>query len=93
MSVGAGTTVDISPFMHPVDTKAQPTTNNSFSAFHKARLVSLVYGKARKLNQISVFVENMRDNSIGEIKCEVMLKCDGWSYPGRIVQEIYPKFK
>ena len=92
LSVGAGPSFDIAPFMHP-DTKAQPTANDSFFAFYKAGLVSLVYGKARQVNGDSVSVENMRDDSIYEVKCDVLLKCVGWSDPGRIVQEIFPKFK
>ena len=55
--------------------------------------MSLIYGKARQVNGDSVSVENMRDDSIFEIKCDVMLKCVGWSDPGRIVQEIFPKFE
>ena len=101
LSVGAGPSFDIAPFMHP-GPSAQPTANDSFFAFFKAGLVLLVHGVVHHVHKDSVLVKYMQEEgesnsnskSISlEIPCEVFLKCVGWKDPGNIVQKIYPQFE
>ncbi len=100
LSVGNGPSFDIAPFMHP-GTSAQPTANDSFFAFYKAGLVSLVHGSVRHVHDASVSVEqrlekaggNLLRSKCSEIPCDVFLKCIGWKDPGSIVRTIFPQFK
>jgi len=92
LSVGTGPSFDIAPFMHP-DTKAQPTASDSFFAFCKAGLVSLIHGNVRQVSGNYLSVECMRDGSILDISCDVLLKCVGWNDPGNIVRKIFPQFE
>ena len=92
LSVGAGPSFDIAPFMHP-GTKAQPTANDSFFALKKAGLVTLIYGNVNQINRNSVSVQNSKDFSVSEVECDVVLKCVRWKDPGSIVRNIFPKFE
>ena len=101
LSVGAGPSFDIAPFMHP-GTSAQPTSSDSFFAFYKAGLVSLVYGTVHHVHKDSISVKHMLAEGKGnsdsksissEIPCDVLLKCVGWEDPGSIVRKIYPQFE
>ena len=93
LTVGHGPSFDIAPFMNP-GTSAQPTANDSFFAFYKAGLISLVYGVVRYVNEDSVSVKHMLEKGrCLEIPCNVFLKCVGWKDPGSIVRKIFPLFK
>jgi hypothetical protein len=92
LSVGAGPSFDLAPFMHP-GTKSQPTANDSFFALKKAGLVTLIYGNVAQINRNSVSVQNLKDFSHSEVECDVVLKCIGWKDPGSIVKKIFPKFE